>query len=339
MTYPKVSIIMPALNSQKSIAYSLESIRKQDYPQEKIEILVIDGGSKDKTKQIARKYKAKIINNPLIQPEIAKSIGLQKAIGKFAMFLDSDEVLGNPESIKNKVIFLTLNPKCKNIVTTGLIKPVDYPFLCDYMNRYGEPFSFFIYRIDGGDYFNSLKNRYQIVKMNAGGEEVKFLSTEIPPIVDGGGHFFDLEYLKSIEDIRDPSLSAKVFPAMNSHTHRLGVLRDDYVIHYSTTDLSSFLRKIKWRIVSNLSTNNKASGYKNREKYLPSFIKLKKVLFFPYAFFLVLPLYDSIFLSIKHKNISYLAHFPFTLYTAVMISILLSQKFIFNRPLPLKEYK
>ncbi len=45
------SMIMPVLNSQRTIEKALSSIREQDFPQERIEILVIDGGSKDRTRQ------------------------------------------------------------------------------------------------------------------------------------------------------------------------------------------------------------------------------------------------------------------------------------------------
>lgn len=45
------SMIMPVLNSQRTIEKALSSIREQDFPQERIEILVIDGGSKDHTRQ------------------------------------------------------------------------------------------------------------------------------------------------------------------------------------------------------------------------------------------------------------------------------------------------
>lgn len=66
---------MPTYNSEGTLEESLKTIRNQDYDQNQIEILVIDGGSTDKTRAIAEKYNCRIINNPRKLPEIAKEIG------------------------------------------------------------------------------------------------------------------------------------------------------------------------------------------------------------------------------------------------------------------------
>ncbi|MBA4319154.1 MAG: hypothetical protein C0412_12205 [Flavobacterium sp.] len=330
--FPLISIIMPTLNSAKSIGLSLESIAMQTYPKNKIEILVIDGGSSDDTVQIALKYGATVVPNPKFQPEHAKSIGLKTARGKYAVFLDSDEVILNPKSLVNKVTLLTTNPSCKNIVTSGLLSPNNFPFLSDYINKIGDPFSYFIYHIDSSNFFESLRNNYKVLVSTKESEIIEFEKNDLTPIVDGGGHFFDLDYLKSIEDIKSENLSARVFSSMVFHTHNLGVLKNDFIEHYSSPVMVRYLGKIKWRIVSNLSSGNKnIPGYKNRERYLTRVAKLKKFLFIPYAILLIPSLIDAICLIIKNKNIKYLIHVPLALYTALEI-IIQSAKFqVFGR--------
>jgi glycosyltransferase involved in cell wall biosynthesis len=320
-TLPVITVIMPTLNSEKTIDLALNSLSKQTYPKDRIEILVIDGGSKDSTVQIALKYGATILPNPKVQPEHAKSIGLNKAKGEYAMFLDSDEVLRSSKSLANKVKLLLSNPTCKNIVTTGLRKPAHYPFLCDYINKFGDPFSFFMYRIDSGNFFESLKRRYSVSISTEEYEIIDFKKNDLTPIVDGGGHLFDLDFLKSVEDIKHVSLSARVFSSMVFHTHRLGVLKDDYIEHYSSPGLGGYLRKIKWRIVSNLSLGNNIPGYKNREQYVNKVNKVKKYLFLPYALLLLPVLIDSLYLALKNKDIRYFIHTPLAFYTAIEIII------------------
>ena len=54
-----VSIIIPCRNEEKYIAKCLDSILSQDYPKDKLEVLVVDGMSEDKTKEIVKDYSKK----------------------------------------------------------------------------------------------------------------------------------------------------------------------------------------------------------------------------------------------------------------------------------------
>lgn len=62
---PTISILIPTLNAASVLEKCLRSITTQDYLKDKIEIIIADGGSTDKTLEIARKYGAKIYKNPL----------------------------------------------------------------------------------------------------------------------------------------------------------------------------------------------------------------------------------------------------------------------------------
>ncbi len=50
---PKVSIIIPARDEEEAIARCIDSLKKQDYPREKLEIIVVNDESTDKTREIA----------------------------------------------------------------------------------------------------------------------------------------------------------------------------------------------------------------------------------------------------------------------------------------------
>jgi succinoglycan biosynthesis protein ExoA len=67
--HPRVSIAMPAYNEEKYIEACIASVRAQDYPAERIEILVADGRSTDRTRDIVARLAAEdpriqIIDNP-----------------------------------------------------------------------------------------------------------------------------------------------------------------------------------------------------------------------------------------------------------------------------------
>ena len=54
--FPTVSVIIPARNEEKNIGQLLEALRQQDFPAEKLEIIVVDDHSEDQTAAIARSF-------------------------------------------------------------------------------------------------------------------------------------------------------------------------------------------------------------------------------------------------------------------------------------------
>ena len=51
-----ISVIIPSYNEEANIARCLHSLLKQTIPREQYEIIVVDGNSKDKTREIAERY-------------------------------------------------------------------------------------------------------------------------------------------------------------------------------------------------------------------------------------------------------------------------------------------
>ncbi|MCM8787201.1 MAG: glycosyltransferase family 2 protein [Candidatus Omnitrophica bacterium] len=95
MNYPFVSIIMPIRNEKNFIEKSLTAVLNQDYPIDKMEIIVVDGCSCDGTKEIATKCMAKnpkfkiflLDNHSKIVPT-ALNIGLRQAKGDVIIRVD-----------------------------------------------------------------------------------------------------------------------------------------------------------------------------------------------------------------------------------------------------------
>ncbi len=81
---PKVSIIVAAYNSEQTMDECLKSILNLNYPEGFFEIIVMDGGSKDKTVQIAEQYPIKVVSIRLNAP----------AAYNYAMKITSHPILG-----------------------------------------------------------------------------------------------------------------------------------------------------------------------------------------------------------------------------------------------------
>ena len=63
---PTVSFIIPTLNAANVLEECLKPIVNQDYPKEKTEVIITDGGSSDTTLAIAKEYGCRIFNNRII---------------------------------------------------------------------------------------------------------------------------------------------------------------------------------------------------------------------------------------------------------------------------------
>ncbi|MHA1628810.1 MAG: glycosyltransferase [Candidatus Heimdallarchaeota archaeon] len=92
---PFVSIILPTLNEENNIEKCLQSLRSQNYSN--FEIILSDGGSKDKTVKLAKKYVDKIIIKDDTPDEwVGKNygchLGYEQAQGEILLFTDADTV-------------------------------------------------------------------------------------------------------------------------------------------------------------------------------------------------------------------------------------------------------
>ena len=84
-----ISIIIPTLNEEKYLEKLLNCIKKQTYKD--YEIIVSDYNSKDKTRQVAKKFKCKIANGGL--PAKGRNTGAKAAKGDILFFIDADCVI------------------------------------------------------------------------------------------------------------------------------------------------------------------------------------------------------------------------------------------------------
>jgi glycosyltransferase involved in cell wall biosynthesis len=84
----EISVAIPARNSEKFIAQTLQAIQQGTY--HPAEILVVDGCSTDQTALIARSFGAKIVENPMLHTASARNIGVIEAKSPIIAFTDSD---------------------------------------------------------------------------------------------------------------------------------------------------------------------------------------------------------------------------------------------------------
>ncbi len=143
-----ISVIIPTYNRCQFIVDAIESVLKQDIEKYQIEIIVIDDGSVDNTKEVLKKYidpgRTQYYWQKNCGAGYSRNIGISKAKGDWITFLDSDDVwLSSHLSIQFAVIEKL--PLCKVIFTdfyissNGLrwdVKGLD--FWAEYFNGKGK---------------------------------------------------------------------------------------------------------------------------------------------------------------------------------------------------------
>jgi glycosyltransferase involved in cell wall biosynthesis len=89
-TLSHVSVIIPAYNSARFLPEAIESVLKQTYPV--LEIIVVDDGSIDNTKEVCQNYPTvKYIYQKNQGVSAARNTGIYAATGDYLILLDADD--------------------------------------------------------------------------------------------------------------------------------------------------------------------------------------------------------------------------------------------------------
>ena len=112
---PLISVMMPTYNNAKYIKQAIESIYAQNY--DNIEIIVVDDGSTDNTKEIVQQYKG--IKYFYIEHKgipFARNLVLEKSKGEYIAILDSDDYW-LPEKLNMQIQYFKDHPDCEIVFT------------------------------------------------------------------------------------------------------------------------------------------------------------------------------------------------------------------------------
>jgi glycosyltransferase involved in cell wall biosynthesis len=249
---PTFSILTPTLNAERVLDECLSHLTKQNYQRENYEIIIADGGSIDKTLEIAKKYDAIVIPNPLKTGEAGKMVALRQAKGQFVVFLDSDNILIDPEWL-NK---MQMPFEDSEIIATEPIKfscrPADHPFTryFAYMGM-GDPINLFLGNYDRNC---AVTNRWTGMNIQTeikeGYLKVHLIKGNIPTIGANGfvarrealtpiltsDYFFDVDVLNALMTTQNGMTSCYIAKV------------DTGLVHLFSGTLSTMVRKYQRKV-------------------------------------------------------------------------------------------
>lgn len=90
----KVTVVIPTLNEEKFISRCLDSVVNQTFPFDEMDVIVVDGGSEDKTHDIVNSYHEKygnirLLKNPKRIQSVAFNIGVANSTAPYIIRLDA----------------------------------------------------------------------------------------------------------------------------------------------------------------------------------------------------------------------------------------------------------
>lgn len=89
-----ITVIIPAYNEAPFIGHAIASVKAQDYPRDKVNIVVVDNGSTDNTADIAKKADAAVINFPKGKVGAVRNCGVENSESDIVAFIDADCIAG-----------------------------------------------------------------------------------------------------------------------------------------------------------------------------------------------------------------------------------------------------
>ena len=128
---PSVTVIVPVRNGEQTIQPLLESLQKLDYDRNKVDVIVVDGNSTDKTREIVKKYPVKLVIENRKGLNLARNIGIKCSNGEIVAFTDADCIV-HPNWI-TKIVENFKDPKVGCV--GGSAKALNGDFLSQYADN------------------------------------------------------------------------------------------------------------------------------------------------------------------------------------------------------------
>ena len=205
-----ISAIVPAYNSEKTIAKTIQSLLAQD--RKVNEIIIVDDGSEDKTSEKAEKYPIKLIKKKRGGEASALNAGIKQAKGDFIAIVEADVILPG-----NWLSSLIKDLK-GNVVGAGAVLAVANP-------------ENLIAKLSGLE----LEMRYQKIKS-------KFV-----PHITSANTLYKKEVFEKFgfydESLINASLDAELNARIIKKGYKLVLRKDIKVLHFWKTTLSFYLKR------------------------------------------------------------------------------------------------
>lgn len=234
-SWPKISVVIFTYNDVLGVIQALNSVRKQFYPKNKIEIIAIDNDSKDESARIARKYTTKVWIDETRDGPLMRANGMRKATGEYVYM-----VLEQDMEFKSKYLL------------KKLVKPLieDKLLVASFTREYPRKDQSWVTRFISYDpvqrdplfEFLSPSIESTIIERKKGYQVCKYLKGKIPPTTH---MLFRVEYLKKTKvwTQKKDFDHDTIISLINKGFNRFAYVEAAGVYHHHAKNLSQLVSK------------------------------------------------------------------------------------------------
>ncbi len=288
---PIVSIIIPVYNEQERIKGCLDSIFSQTYKD--FEVLIVDDDSTDKTLEIVKKFKVKVLRNGKKDYDIGKAIGIRNARGKFLLFIDADNRLADREWLAKAVEVLENKPNILGVESWKFLYSKKHNLATRYHDLFGnaDPAVFYL---KNQSHLQTWQEKWdlkgKIIENNKNYVIVNFKKSELPTIGSQG-------FLTRKIYFKDEKIFQHIEHFINLPNEKIFCFLKKDVEHLAFNESRNIIKKLERNIEHYLSDTKK----RKQQRYNLNFVKV--CLVFLIMISLVKPCYNSLkgFIKIRDK--------------------------------------
>lgn len=139
----RISVVIPTFNEEKYVGKLLASLNHQTIPRAEYEIIVVDGGSKDKTLEICRRYVDKIIIQKTPTVGGARNDGVVDAEADLVFTTDAD-CIATPNLLEKIIRDFNAHPEV--VMVYGVVTPIERRFKYTFLIELNNVFVKILYR-------------------------------------------------------------------------------------------------------------------------------------------------------------------------------------------------
>lgn len=329
-SFPTLSIVIVTKNVERTFPRLLKNILEQNYPKDKLHVIVIDGRSTDKTLDI---IKNSMLNIEVFQgkkpndPEACKGEGLTYAKGEIVGLIDSDNYLPHKNWLKKMITPLIEDHSIVGSYTWRF----SYSRKDNYLNRYfsligsADPVGLYLGKADKLSYISARWIGFGKVVNNFTDYFIVEFDKDHFPTLGSNGFFARKKYIMKGKSSPSKFFHIDVpYDILKFNLNKYAIIKD-VIIHDTAIDLRTFLRKRIKYMRLHYQKRAKDRRYKVFDpESKRDILRLAGFIFFSITF--IQPLYVSVRGYMRIRDLAWFLHPVFCFSIALVYSLAVIQK-------------